>query len=382
MLVNELRTFDTFNDFKQYLRMDEETFNKLLSRVRPYITKQTTHMRKPIAPEQKLAITLRYLATGEEFESLVYQYRIHSTTIAAFVPHVCQVIYTALQNEYMCFPENEEEWLQLAHKTFEQWQFPNTWGAIDGKHVRILHPAEEGSTYYCYKGFDSIVLLGVVSYDYKFLYVNVGCQGRIRDGGVFRATDLCEDLETNSLGLPDPRPLPVPGHGQFDPNSGPIPFLLVGDQAFSLSPYLMKPYKHEPHLPEEKKIFNYRLTRFRRISENGFGILVNRFRLWLGRCNMNPEIVRWLHLASVALHNLLCTKSRQNYFEGGFADHISENGDISEGAWRNDGSHEEWLLPLSSSMARRYTGRANDIRNRLATYFLNEGNVPWQWKNM
>jgi len=46
--------------------MNEETFDELLARVRPYITKQTTQLRRPVPPEQKLAITLRYLATGNE----------------------------------------------------------------------------------------------------------------------------------------------------------------------------------------------------------------------------------------------------------------------------------------------------------------------------
>ena len=70
-ILKELRLTD-HNDFKKYPRMNEETFEELLARVRPYKTKQTTRLRKPISPpppppptEQKLAITLRYVATDE-----------------------------------------------------------------------------------------------------------------------------------------------------------------------------------------------------------------------------------------------------------------------------------------------------------------------------
>jgi len=53
-------------------------------------------MRKPISVEQKLAaITIRYLAIRESFESLMYQFRVHETTISKFIPEVCKAILKA-----------------------------------------------------------------------------------------------------------------------------------------------------------------------------------------------------------------------------------------------------------------------------------------------
>ena len=79
-------------------------------------------------------------------------------------------------------PSSEDEWLELADTTFARWHFPNAWGAIDGKHIRLLLPAANGFDYYCYKGLYNIVIMAVVGYDYKFLYENAVCQGRIIDG--------------------------------------------------------------------------------------------------------------------------------------------------------------------------------------------------------
>ena len=62
---------------------------KLLEKVRPRITKQTINMRQPISIEEKLAVILRYLATEET--CLIYQYRIHSTTITKFIQLLCQM---------------------------------------------------------------------------------------------------------------------------------------------------------------------------------------------------------------------------------------------------------------------------------------------------
>ena len=70
-------------------------------------------------------------------------------------------------------PQNEEEWLNLAKKTNSRWQFPNSFGT--------------GSEFCNYKGFCSLVLMSIVNYDYKFLYVDVGCQGLHR----FSKTQWC-----------------------------------------------------------------------------------------------------------------------------------------------------------------------------------------------
>ena len=43
-------------------------------------------MTLAIAPDEKLGVTLRFLATGESYESLQYQFGIHRTTIGRFVP--------------------------------------------------------------------------------------------------------------------------------------------------------------------------------------------------------------------------------------------------------------------------------------------------------
>ena len=53
------------------------------------------------------------------------------------------------------------------------------------------------------------MLLAFVDYDYKFLIAEVGCQGRISDGGVFRNSAFNLALSSNSLNIPDPKSLPA-----------------------------------------------------------------------------------------------------------------------------------------------------------------------------
>ena len=139
--------------------------------------------------------------------------------------------------------------------------------ALDGKHVAIKKPPHGGSFYYNYKGFNSIVVIALVDAGYKFLYVDVGAEGGASDGGTWNHCTLHEAIETGRAVLPDPAPLPH--------DDRPLPYHIVGDDAFAMTTSLMKPYPHRSQNPRER-IFSYRLSCARRVVENTFGILSQR----------------------------------------------------------------------------------------------------------
>ena len=143
-------------------------------------------------------------------------------------------------------PTTEEQWKSIAENFQESWNFPNCIGSLDGKHINLKCPNNSGSYYFNYKGTFSIVLMGLVDANYKFLYIDVGCNGRISDGGVFHNCRLLKALEQNSLNIHSVGELPNDGRK--------LPYVIVGDDAFSLKTYLMKPYPHQ-HLSREKRIF-------------------------------------------------------------------------------------------------------------------------------
>ncbi|CAN7944916.1 unnamed protein product, partial [Ixodes hexagonus] len=77
---------------------------------------------------------------------------------------------------------------------------------------------------------------------------------------------------------------------------------IVGDEDFPLSANLMKPYTGTK-LDEEQIIFNY--SRARRVAENAFGILANRFRFLHTPIDAEPERVTSFVKAAFVLHNYL-----------------------------------------------------------------------------
>ena len=127
--------------------------------------------------------------------------------------------------------------------------FPNCCGALDGKRILLQAPVNSGSLYYDYKHNFSLILLALVDAQYRFLYVDVGANGRTSVGCVFGNCRLNAALEENTLHIPFDQQLP--GSGLV------TPFVIVADDAFSMRSYLMKPYPGRLHDDKSSRIFSY-----------------------------------------------------------------------------------------------------------------------------
>ena len=188
---------------------------------------------------------------------------------------------------------------------------------------------------------------------------------RCSDGGVFRDCDLRTALEEGTLGLPPPEPLPHDDH--------PMPYTIVGDDAFPMREWLMKPYPHR-FMSKEERIFNYRLSRARRVVENAFGILAHRFRCMLKTFQQKPQNVETIVMACCVLHNLL----RINYpsAQNQVVDQEDpETHQIVPGAWRD----QRTLTALEVLKGNNTTTPAKAQRDYLCSYYNSDvGKVPWQ----
>eukprot|EP00057_Strongylocentrotus_purpuratus_P007942 XP_011662416.1 PREDICTED: uncharacterized protein LOC762755 [Strongylocentrotus purpuratus] len=127
-------------------------------------------------------------------------------------------------------------------------------------------PTKSGSLYFNYKQFFSVVLMALVDSKYQFMWIDVGGVGHQSDAQIYNNSELKECIEAGTLGIPDPVPLP------HDDEEHPMPYFFLGDDAFAMRTYMMKPYGRR-NMVQQQKIFNYRLSRARRVVENAFGIL-------------------------------------------------------------------------------------------------------------
>ena len=359
---------------KDFIRMNNSQFMFLVDLLSEDLQKEDTLMRKCVSPPELICLTLRYLATGETFRSLEFQFRLSRKRISEAVSEVCDVIIKKLGLKYLKTPKTEAEWTEIAHKFNERWNFPNGSGALDGKHIVIQQPHNSGSRHRNYKGSDSVVLLALVGPEYEFLYAEAGVNGRNSDGGIWDQCKLKKALENGTLNIPCPQNLPG--------RANDVPFVITGDDAFPLKTYLMKPYPQKG-LTLEKRIFNYRLSRMRRISENGFGILANRWRVFRRPIALEPEKVTNITMAAIALHNWQRSNSSVGKVDlpPGLVDQENERGEITEGAWRSDTTSDTWFSIANDIFGNRSSNQAKAIREEFTEYFNMEGAVTWQWRS-
>ena len=104
-------------------------------------------------------------------------------------------------------------------------------------------------------------MLAIADSDAKFVAYDLGAAGSQSDGGVFKNGSLGQICKSQSF----------PTKSKLGQRITEVPFFLLGDEAFALDKNLMKPYPHRSALGDEK-VFNYRLSRARRIVENALEV--------------------------------------------------------------------------------------------------------------
>ncbi len=231
-LIQEMRLVD-HSSFYRYFHMTPQRFDDLLLRIEPAIIRKATRMRLPIPPGERLAATLRYLVTGDSMQTVSFSFRLGHSTVCNIIEETCQAIWEALSPEFLRPPANTEEWKQPSDGCERLWNFPHCLGAIDGKHIQMQAPVNCGSQYYNYKGSHSIVLMAVCDYNYCFTLLDIGDYGRQSDGGVFSNSLFGRAMENNLLSIPESEVM----NGQQTAT----PFFFVGDSAFPLKLYMLRP---------------------------------------------------------------------------------------------------------------------------------------------
>lgn len=119
--------------FFNYFRMELQDFQKILSFIQPLIQKCSG--REPISPTERLMITLRFLASGTDYHSLSFYFKLGVSTISSIVSETCKAIYSEMKSDYIKFPRTTGQWLDIAQGYNDRWQLPN----CIGNRVNLIH---------------------------------------------------------------------------------------------------------------------------------------------------------------------------------------------------------------------------------------------------
>ncbi|KAH6923776.1 hypothetical protein HPB50_006671 [Hyalomma asiaticum] len=174
------------------------------------------------------------LCSCAEDRAVADVFGIGRSTVNVIYREFCAVVVSTLEKEWVKMPSQEN--MPTHIKEFQAvCGFPQGVGALDGCHIPVSPPKEHATDYYNYKGWYSIVLLALVDHKYLFRYVSVGSPGRCHDAYVYRQSALAEMVSGPLFQAP-----------AVVMNGVAVPPLILCDQAFPLTPNLVKPFKDVP----------------------------------------------------------------------------------------------------------------------------------------
>ena len=217
--------------WRENLRMSQVTFQIICTQLKPHIQRRITKFRQPVSVEERVAVTIWRLATNIEYRTIGALFGLGRSTVGEIVLDTCEFIVVHLLPKYVRVPRNET--LREIVDGFEhKWEFPQTVGAIDGTHIPILRPSDSASDYYNRKGYYSILMQAVVEFRGLFMDVNIGWPGKVHDARVFVNSSFFHKANNASL-FPD---------WKRTMGGVSVPLVVLGDPAYPLLPWLMKPY--------------------------------------------------------------------------------------------------------------------------------------------
>jgi hypothetical protein len=232
---------------------------------------------------------------------------------------------------------NEAKWKRNTERYLELLSLPHCIDAIDKKLICAKCFPKSGSLYFNRKGHFSVVLLARADADALFTTVHVGYFGKNSDGSMFRASTLehggLEELHILCLAS-----LPKDESGEI------FPYYFVAFEAFPL----------KINVINRRRMFNYRLTRARKIIECAFGILAAKFKIFEGPTCCKEETTISIVKAPVVLRSFIRIR------EGVFYE-FGEGFTVNQSAFPAE--HKE-------GDGRQRLSRAHLLRNRLADYVL------------
>lgn len=309
----------------------------------------------------------RFLAAGDSQGTLSFAYRCSRSTVSQILAETTRALIIVLKSTFMKPPINETEWLEISAGFWEEWQFLHCLEAIDGKHIQIQAPQASQSIYFNYKKTFSMLLLVVCDAHYNFIMLDIGAEGSQNDSGTFHSSEMGRRLNDGSLNLPNSSYLPR--------TNTDIPYFLVGDAAFPLKPYLMKPYG-DCNIPFDQSIYNFRLSRARRVIENAFRILAARWRIFRRPIIIAlEENVESIIECTICLHNFIRKtgdkKLDSKYCPPSFVNRELPTGELIEGVWHNIVAGENGAI-INGQRMNTENATLSVLRQRdLLTEFLN-----------
>lgn len=155
------------NQFQTKYRLGKNIFTYLCNVLGEELNKNYAKFRDSIPVPKRIIIALHVLKSNSDISTVCYLYKVEKSIVEQLLEQFCNAIIKTLYKKEVNFPLTEKEREDLSELFLEKYKFPNTFGCLDGTHIAIKKPSENGEDYFNYKYY-SINLLALVDDKYCF----------------------------------------------------------------------------------------------------------------------------------------------------------------------------------------------------------------------
>ncbi|XP_024393874.1 protein ANTAGONIST OF LIKE HETEROCHROMATIN PROTEIN 1 [Physcomitrium patens] len=274
-------------EFHRSFRMSRATFNIICDQLAGAVAKENTMLRAAIPVEQRVAVCIWRLATGEPLRLVSKRFGLGISTCHKMVLEVCAAINDVLLPKYVQWSSAER--LQQVTQEFEAMSgMRDVVGALYTTHVPIIAPKINVAAYFNKRHTEhnqktsySITLQGMVDVRGSFTDVSIGWPGSMSDERVFEKSTLYRRGLSEDL------------RGMW----------VVGGPGYPLLDWLLVPYVQH-NLTWAQHAFNEKVAELLQVARSAFSRLKGRWKFLQRRTEVKLQELPAVLGACCVLHNI------------------------------------------------------------------------------
>ncbi|EDV97425.1 uncharacterized protein LOC6558996 [Drosophila grimshawi] len=286
-LLSELQSRkDECYHLNYFLAITESQFRYLVQKLEPIISQYAPQRKKKsFSAEERLAITLKYLATGEVHSCRNYCFRASKFVINEMIANICLGFYEHLKDQYVTLPKTDEQWRNAATDMERKHNLPQCVGNLFMRSIQLQNNVSSNDDR---KRAAAVIFTAIVDADNNFQYVKVERATNSRPNDIYNQTTAVELIERKMQTL----------EAQSKPqHKG---YYLAGDAVLPSTSYMVS----TRNIAKESAAYEA-LEQINAHAEQTMRILCNIFPILAQPLRVSEKHIGEVVLGCVALYNFL-----------------------------------------------------------------------------
>ncbi|XP_023164418.2 uncharacterized protein LOC111595090 [Drosophila hydei] len=284
-LLSELQSRkDECYHLNYFLAITESQFRYLVEKLEPIISQYAPQRKKKsFSAEERLAITLKYLATGEVHSCRNYCFRASKFVINEMIANICLGFYEHLKDQYVTLPKTDEQWRIAATDMERKHNLPQCVGNLFMRSIQLQNSISNDE-----RKRATVIFTAIVDADNNFQYVKVERAANSRPNDIYNQTTAVEHIEQKMQAL----------EAKSEPHRK--GYYLAGDAVLPSTSYLVS-----TRLVAKESAAHAALEQINAHAEQTLRILCNIFPILAQPLRVSEKHVNEVVLGCVALYNFL-----------------------------------------------------------------------------